>query len=160
MHRREAPAGRARRLCALAPATLAGVLLALSLQSARATDLIEAWQAAQQHDPEFSAARAAHEAGQARRSQAHALWRPSVQFSGTAGGTNSDTAITGARFSAPGFGQSDNVAFGTSVDGGRTTRWALSARQPLLSGERRAKAVSSKWRPRWPISNGKPRSSR
>lgn len=50
--------------------------------SARALDLVEVWRAAARHDPEFSAARAAHAAGQARRTQAGTLWRPSVSLEG------------------------------------------------------------------------------
>ena len=121
-------------------ARLAAALSALWMAPADAGGLLDAWQAAQQHDPELSAARAAQQAGDARRRQADALWRPSVQLTGTAGAVNASTATTGARFSAPGFGQSDGVAFATSVNGGTTLRWQLAARQPLVSGERRAQS--------------------
>lgn len=120
---------------------MAGLLSGIALtftQTAGATDLLQAWQAAQQNDPEFSAAQSAQAAGAARRKQADALWRPSVQLTAAAGRATNETSATGARFSAPGFGQSDGVAFDTSVTNGSMHRWALSARQPLISRERQA----------------------
>ena len=64
----------------LAASALAGVAA-----PAAATDLIDAWRAAQQHDLDFAVSRAAQQSGAARRSQAGALWRPNVMLSGTAG---------------------------------------------------------------------------
>jgi len=125
---------RARRIGVL---LVAGVLAA---PSAYALDLVEAWRAAQEHDLEYSAARAAHEAGEARRVQGSALWRPSVSLTGTAGRMSSNTETTGAQFSAPGLGQSNGVAFNTSVNDGTSGSWAVSARQPLFSGERLAQS--------------------
>lgn len=119
-------------LC-LAAATLAGVAA-----PAAATDLIDAWRAAQQHDLDFAVSRAAQQSGEARRGQAGALWRPNVLLSGTAGVAGSDTAVNGAQFSAPGFGTSEGVAFNTSVNRGTLGRWALSASLPLISRERDA----------------------
>lgn len=117
----------------LAAAALAGVAA-----PAAATDLIDAWRAAQQHDLDFAVSRAAQQSGAARRSQAGALWRPTVMLSGTAGVAGSDTAVSGAQFSAPGLGTSDGVAFNTSVNRGTLGRWALSASMPLISRERDA----------------------
>lgn len=105
-----------------------------------AADLVQAWRAAQQHDPEFAAARAAHQAGAAQRRQAGALWRPSVSLSAGAGLASNDSATRGASFSAPGMGSSRDVSFDTSVNNGTSQRWALSARQPLVSGERSAQS--------------------
>jgi len=116
---------------------VAGTLL---LPAARATSLVEAWRAAQEHDLEYAAARDAHEAGQARRAQGSALWRPSVSLTGTAGRMSSNTETSGAQFFAPGFGQSNNVAFNTSVNDGNTESWAVTARQPLISRERLAQS--------------------
>lgn len=116
---------------------VAGMLL---VPAARATSLVDAWRAAQDHDLEYAAARDAHEAGQARRAQGSALWRPSVSLTGTAGRMSSNTATSGAQFFAPGFGQSNNVTFNTSVSDGNTESWAVLARQPLLSGERLAQS--------------------
>lgn len=122
-----------------AAALLSGLILSYA-QMAGATDLVQAWQAAQQADPELAAAQSAQQAGAARRKQADALWRPSVQLTAAAGRGTSETSATGARFSAPGFGQSDGVAFDTSVTNGTTHRWTVSARQPLVSRERQAQS--------------------
>ena len=83
-------------------AALAALVLA---PAAYALDLDQAWQAAQQHDLDYAAARAAHDAAQARRDQARALWRPTVTASGTVGRMNNTTDVTGAHFAAPGLGQ-------------------------------------------------------
>jgi len=121
---------------------LTAALVALVLApGAYALDLDQAWQAAQQHDLDYAAARAAHDAAQARRSQARALWRPNVTASGTVGRMNNTTDVSGAHFAAPGLGASNGVNFDTSVTGGTSSSWVLSARQPLLSGERWAQSA-------------------
>jgi len=129
---------RASRRLHCAGLWLAASVLALGTAPAAATDLIDAWRAAQQHDLDFAVSRAAQQSGAARRSQAGALWRPNVMLSGTAGVAGSDTAVNGAQFSAPGLGTSDGVAFNTSVNRGTLGRWALSASLPLISRERDA----------------------
>ena len=121
-----------QRLRAGAVSVLAGMLAA----PAMALDLVQAWQAAQQHDFDFLAAQEAHEAGTTQRDQAHALWHPTVQASGTAGRMTNDSQIQGAQFAAPGFPVTNNAAFNTSINNGTLDRWALSARQPLLSRDR------------------------
>jgi len=121
---------------------LAAAVTALCASAASATDLLEAWQAAELNGLELRSAYASRQAGAARRAQAASLWRPTVQVTGTAGLASSDTATSGAQFAAPGFGVSSNVAFNTSVNGGTTGRWALAARQPLLSGDRDAQTRS------------------
>lgn len=110
----------------------------LALQPAHAADLLEAWQAAQQHDREFAVARAASLTAQPRRDQAGALWRPRVMLSATGGIAGNDTQTRGAQFETPAFGQSNDVAFSTSVSNGTLGRWAVSAQQPLYNPERRA----------------------
>jgi outer membrane protein len=105
---------------------------------AAAADLVDAWRAAQTHDPEFAAAQAARDAGQARREQGASLWRPTLQFSGAAGVGTNETSTTGARFSAPGFGTVDGASFDTSVTNGNLWRWSLQAKQPLINRERDA----------------------
>ena len=55
--------------------TVVSTVLAFSASWAGATDLLDVWRAALQHDLEFSAADAAHQAGQARRSQGERLGR-------------------------------------------------------------------------------------
>ncbi len=105
-----------------------------------ATDLLDVWRTALQHDLEFSAADAAHQAGEARRGQGESLWRPTVQFTATAGRMSSESATTGAQFSAPGFPQTDGASFNTSVNNGSLGRWTVEARQPLISRERLARS--------------------
>lgn len=115
-------------------------LLTLTMDAAGAADLLQAWQSAQQQDAEFAGARAAYEAGATRRDQARSLWMPSVALTAGAGRMTSETSMSGAQFAAPGFGQSSGVAFDTSVTNGSMTRYALSARQPLISRERLAQS--------------------
>lgn len=119
---------------------IGSTVLAFAAPAADATDLLDAWRAALQHNLEFSAADAAHQAGQALRSQGESLWRPTVQFTGTAGRMSSESATTGAQFSAPGFPQTDGVNFSTSVNNGSLGRWSVEARQPLVSRERLARS--------------------
>jgi outer membrane protein len=124
------------RSCLIVVATV----LTVSASVAGATDLLDVWHAALQHDLEFSAADAAHQAGESRRDQGESLWRPTVQFIGTAGRMSSESATTGAQFSAPGFPQTDGVSFNTSVNNGALGRWMVEARQPLISRERLARS--------------------
>ena len=123
---------RRRALCV---ALLAGAVL-----QAQALDLVQAWQASSGHDPQAAVADANRLAGQARTAQAKALWRPNLAFSASVGLANADTAMNGAHFSAPGMGASNGVDFATSVNNGASTRWALTARQPLFSPERHAQS--------------------
>lgn len=113
-------------------------LLALGITGAHAADLLQAWQAARQHDPEMAVAQAAQHAGQTRRDQASALWRPTVAATAAGGAMGSQTSTAGASFSAPGFGTSRNVGFNTSVDNSLGGRWSIGARMPLYSPERTA----------------------
>jgi len=117
---------------------LAAATLALCAFSAQATDLMQAWQAARQHDPQAAVADAALAAGETRRAQAASLWRPNVMLSAGAGRMSANSATSGAQFAAPGFGQSTGVSFDTSVNNGTSTRWAVTARQPLYNPERSA----------------------
>lgn len=120
--------------------TIAAALLATSLaQSADALDLAGAWRAALRGDLEYSAAQSAGAAGQARREQADALWSPVLAVGVTAGLAMSDSSTSGAQFSAPGFGQSNGVSFNTSINHGASTRLAVTARKPVVSGERQAR---------------------
>lgn len=104
--------------------------------TAQATDLIQAWQAAQQHDLDYVAAQEAHQAGQSQRDQSNALWRPSLQATGTTGRMTNDSQTQGAQFYAPGFPLTNNAAFNTSINNGTMDRFALSARQPIINRER------------------------
>ncbi len=125
------------------PVCLALWLAAGAIVPAQATDLIQAWQSAQNHDLDFLAAQSAHDAGQTQREQSSALWRPNVQASATAGRMTSDTQTQGAQFFAPALagGSAINGAnFNTSINNGTLDRWSLTARQPLLNGERLAQS--------------------
>ena len=114
------------------------LLLAVGAAGAHALDLAQAWRAAQAADPQVAVANAAAQAGAARRQQAAALWRPQVMLGASAGLAGADSASTGAHFAAPGIPASNGVDFNTSVNTGVSTRWNVSARQSLRSGERSA----------------------
>ena len=109
--------------------------LALVALSAGATDLLEVWQAASAHDPEVAISQAARAAGQARRSQSSALWRPSVRVDGGVALMNANSETAGAHFAAPVLGQSNGVGFNTSVNNGTSSNFVFSARQPLFNRE-------------------------
>jgi outer membrane protein len=131
-----APSRRARKLTAR---LVASALLTVGASSAAlALDLIDVWRAAASNDPEFVAARAAHEAGLSRREQAAALWRPNVRLESGASRSAGDSSTRGAMFSAPGIGSTAAVGFDTSITGGTGTRVALAVRQPLINLERDA----------------------
>ena len=112
------------------------LLAAACAPAAPAMDLVDAWRAAASHDAEHAAARAAQAAGESRRTQASALWRPVVALEASAGIASQEQATRGARFSAPGFGTSTGVDFDTSVERGPATRGALTLRQPLIDRDR------------------------
>jgi outer membrane protein len=104
------------------------------------TDLLDAWQAAQQRDSAYAAARSQWQAGATRERQARSLLRPQVSVSGSAGYATIDRDTRGAQFAAPGFGASNDASFRTRVDGGTSTSWAVTAQQPIYSIERTASA--------------------
>jgi len=110
--------------------------------TAQALTLLQAWQAAEQHDSPLAAARAAAGVAEPQRQQAAALWRPQVALTASAGLGASDTTMRGAQFSAPGLGTSSGVDFATSIHGGAATRVALQASQPLYNPQRRAQQGS------------------
>ena len=116
------------------------VWLACAAGTASAADLIDAWHAAQQHDPMLAASGARRDGAAAQRDQARAVWRPNVVAAGSAGRANADSSIDGAQFSAPAFGTSRNVDFQTSIRDGTATSWNLTLTQPLYSGERIAQS--------------------
>ena len=69
------------------------VLAAAMAPAANALGIVEVWQAARTHDPEYAAALAAHDAGGARRTQAGALWRPTVTLEGAAAYATGETSL-------------------------------------------------------------------
>jgi outer membrane protein len=119
---------------------LSGALLAAALfaPSAHALDLLQTWEQARQHDPQMQVVQATRFSVQAYEAQAQSLWRPVVMGSATVGAMSADTRMQGAQFTAPGFGQSNGVSFGTSASAATSTRWSLQAKQALYSPERQA----------------------
>jgi len=111
---------------------------ALLPADAWAQDLLGVWRAASQHDRKLAVARAEHGASQTLREQADALWRPNVGLSLAAGLGTQETAMRGARFSAPGMGEIDEARFATSVNAGLSTRVGIVAQQPLVNAARDA----------------------
>lgn len=116
----------------------AGSLLIGNPAVSHALGLMDVFNAAKTHDLDYLSAQSDYQAGQTRASQSSALWRPSVSASATSGRMTSTNQMQGAQFSAPGFPMTDNAAFNTSINNGNLERWALTARQPLVSGERLA----------------------
>lgn len=119
---------------------LIAALVAVSAGSAHATDLLDAWHAAQAKDPTFSAARAGAEAGKKKNDQAKALSQPQVTATVGAGGVNAYNKISNAQFSAPGFGTSGGAAFKTQTDLGADLRWNVNAEKSLYNAERTSMA--------------------
>ena len=100
-----------------------------------AADLLEVWQAAKGHDPEYLAAQSDKSAGEARRQLGDTLLRPSVNFVAGAGVVNENSTTTGAQVSMPGFGTFNGANFNTSINYGASTRVAIQASQPLYDRE-------------------------
>ncbi|MEK7346705.1 MAG: TolC family protein [Pseudomonadota bacterium] len=126
----------------MTPRTLiVAAALALCATAASATDLWQVWQAVRQHDPQGAVNLASRTAGATRHEQAAALWRPMVGLSASAGWSSAQSQMNGAQFSTLNSGLSDQANFGTSVNGGTATRWALNAKQPLYNPERRAQSA-------------------
>ena len=120
---------------------LAAAVLALCTTAASATDLMQVWEAVQKHDPQGMVSQASRAAGSARLEQANALWRPTVGLSTSAGWASAQSQMNGAQFSALQSGLSDRANFGTSINGGSSTRWTLSAKQALYNRERQAQSA-------------------
>ncbi len=114
------------------------VLALWTAASAHALDLLETWERARTHDAQMAVVQATRGSAQAFQAQAGAVWRPRLLASATAGLASARTDTSGAQFSAPGFGQSNGVSFGTSIHQGTSTRWSLSAKQALYNPERDA----------------------
>jgi outer membrane protein len=99
---------------------------------------MQAWRAALTHDPAYAAARAALTAGLTGPQQADALWRPSVAVQAGAGLDHTSSVTRGAHFSAPGFGNANDVIFATSTTLGAVIQAGVEARQPLIDQQRSA----------------------
>ena len=114
------------------------LVAALWTPAAHALDLLQTWEQARQYDPQMQVVQATRSSVQAFEAQAQSLWRPVVMGSATVGAMSADSRMQGAQFSAPGFGQSNGVSFGTSASAATSTRWSLQAKQALYSPERQA----------------------
>jgi len=123
------------------------VSLAAALQAGAAT-LAEAWQGVVDHSPEYAAAVARREAGAAARQAARALWLPTLAGQAGLALRSYQSETTGAQFSAPGFGTSNDVDFRTSVNGGNDHQWSLVAQQPIFDASRVADAQAARARAR------------
>ena len=142
---RRAPLAGVRAMAALplrrrARAFLVTAFVLAAAPVAAAVDLVAAWEAAQQQDPTFAAARAEQDAGQARMRQARALALPTVTVSGSVGYGTASQSMSGAQFNAPTFGTVGGVDFRTDVNDGTATGWKISAAQPLYDRARSANA--------------------
>jgi outer membrane protein len=100
-----------------------------------AADLLEVWQAAKGHDPEYLAAQSDKSAGEARRQLGDTLFKPSVNFVAAAGIVNENSTTTGAQVSMPGFGTFSGANFNTSINYGARTKIGIQASQPLYDRE-------------------------
>ena len=101
--------------------------------SAQATDLIGAWKAAQERDPELAAARVVLEQAATKKDQAHALWEPRIGAGATVGVGGQDSRTQGAESN----GMRD-MSFNTSVNVGALARANVTALKPWISPERDA----------------------
>jgi outer membrane protein len=130
----------ARRAYGVRAAIVGVALLACASTALADVDLLAAWEAAQQQDPTYAAARAELAAGAARNRQGRALSLPTVTVSGTVGYGAATQDTSGAQFTGPGFGTVNGVDFRTDITGGTSTGWRITAEQPLYNAERRAGA--------------------
>lgn len=124
--------------------TVAALFLGSSAATAGGITVTQAWRSAATHDPAFAAALAQRDAGRARRSEARALWLPTLSATGSAGRSDLTRRTQGAFFAAPGFSSTNGVDFQSSVSGGTATRWALVAEQPLFDAARLADSTAQK----------------
>ncbi|HQO16266.1 MAG TPA: TolC family outer membrane protein [Methylotenera sp.] len=122
------------------------LLLALIASQAHAFDLLDAWQAARTHDPQFASARASAEAGRTKTLQAQALKSPQVSLNAGMAGVNSDNKISNAQFSnaqfaGGGAGASGTTDFRTRTDAGLNLSLNLRAEYPLYDAARNGSAT-------------------
>jgi outer membrane protein len=125
-------------------ATLVAVSLFSGGAWAASLGIVDAWQAATNHDPTFAAARAQWEAGRTHIAQGRALWMPTLTAQGSAGRGDQQSQTSGAAFSAPGFGSTNGVDFQTSINNGTSRQWSFVAEQPLYDPGRRADFTAQK----------------
>ncbi len=115
---------------------ISGSAAAQITDQSSAVDLLQAWRSAQQHDAVFAAANAERAIGVQKRRESRALLLPQVQATAALGLASMDNRTSGAQFSTPAFGTSNDVDFRTDVNRGHDRRWVISAQQPLYDAER------------------------
>lgn len=115
------------------------LLACLSVPSAQALDLLQAWEQARQHDPQMQVVSATRFSVQAFEAQAKSLWRPVLMGGASLGMMSVDTQTQGAQFSMGGAPMTGH--FATSATAATSSRWSLQAKQPLYSPEREAQQV-------------------
>jgi len=116
--------------------SISGLVMAQAQPQQEPVDLMLAWRSAQQHDAAFAAANAERRVGEQKQRQSRALLLPQVQATAAVGLASIDNRTSGAQFTAPGFGTSNDVDFRTDVNRGHEQRWVISAQQPLYDAER------------------------
>jgi outer membrane protein len=109
--------------------------LAVFSTAVHASDLMDAWKAAQQRDPELAAARVVVEQAVYKKDQANALWEPRMGAAATLGVGGQDSRTQGAESN----GMRD-MSFNTSVNVGALARAQISALKPWISPEREAQS--------------------
>src|SRR5690554_7916648 len=75
-----------------------------SMLHAQPLDLLQTWQLATEHDPEYRARMAQANVGATRDAQARSLWLPTLGASATAGRGGYKSSSQGANFKSPGMG--------------------------------------------------------
>ncbi len=128
--------------------TLPALLIAHVSAWAGNSVLEQAWQGVVAQSPEYAAARARRDAGAAASAAARALWMPTIGAEGGIGRRSVDSVSSGAQFSAPGFGTTNDVDFRTSVNDGNAHQWGVVLQQPLLDAGRVADAAALRSRAR------------
>mgnify|MGYP001160550466 CR=1 FL=1 len=107
---------------------------------AQPLDLLQTWQLATEHDPEYRARMAQANVGATRDAQARSLWLPTLGASATAGRGGHKSSSQGANFKSPGMGSEDRVEFNNSITGGDLRTYEIALKQPIFSRERLAQS--------------------
>lgn len=116
--------------------------LAFSLGTVQAQqlDLLQTWQLAQAHDPQYQAEQASARAGATQSGQARSLWLPNLGASASAGRAGYKSSSRGANFQTPNMGAENGVEFNNSITSGDLQAYEIGLTQPLLDRERLAQS--------------------
>lgn len=118
------------------------LFLALSLLGsvAQATDLLQAWQAAAGHDPQWLADQSNGRADAQYDAQARSFYLPKVGVRAGVGQGQMVQNTEGAHFATPSMA-SDQVQFSTDLNHASRQYWGVELRQPLLDAAAFANAA-------------------